>query len=71
MEAEEQSIHLCPTDPKGKFWQEGDTAGLDLAAILFRTPHVLTQLLVKFVQSPGKGGAFVPELGVDLANPLN
>ncbi len=46
-------------------------AGLDLVAFLFRLPHVLTQLLVKFVKLPSEGGAFVPELGVGLAKPLN
>ncbi len=52
MEPEERSIHLHPTDPKRQFWQEGDMAELDLVAFLFRVPHVLTQLLVKFIQLP-------------------
>jgi hypothetical protein len=58
-------------DPERRLRQERDTAGLDLAVFLFRIPHVLTQLLVKFVQSPSVGGAFVPELGVSLADPLS
>jgi hypothetical protein len=64
-------MHLHSKDPERQLRQKKDTAGLDLAAFLFRIPHVLTQLLVKFVQSPSEGGAFAPELGVGLADPLN
>ncbi len=72
MEPEEQLIHLHPMVPKGRLRQEGDMARHDLlAAFIFCIPHVLTQLLVKFVQLPGEGGAFVSELGVGLADPLD
>ncbi len=55
MVLEEQSIHLHPTNPEGQLGQEGNAAGLDLVAFLFCVPHVLTQLLVEFVQSPSDG----------------
>jgi hypothetical protein len=71
MEPEEGSIHLHTTYPKRRFRQKGDMARLDLVAFLFRIPHVLTQLLVKFVQLLDEGGAFVPELGAGLSDPLN
>ncbi len=71
MEPEEQSIHLHPTDPERRLLQERDMARLHLVAFFFCTPHVLTQLLVGFAQLPSDGGAFVPELGVGFADPLD
>jgi hypothetical protein len=71
MEPEEQLIHLHPMDPERQLRQEKVMDRLDLAAFLFCILHVLTQLLVEFVQSPSEDGAFVPELGVGFANPLD
>jgi hypothetical protein len=46
MEPEEGSIDMHPTNPKGCFRGEWDPTTLDLATLLLRMAHVLSELFV-------------------------